>query len=131
MSTNLIVRLRLRFAKWPGMTRTKLENTSPSAHIISDICQLSQQFSFQRPVFRAFPEENRWHFPDFKIPLFPDVYHLPLQSPWPPIDRPQGKPLHHIQSHFCQRQRHSKQQKRQKQSLEIVLPPSGQTENHK
>ena len=34
MSTNLIVRLWLRFAKWPGMTRTKIENTSLSAHII-------------------------------------------------------------------------------------------------
>ena len=26
LSTNLIVRLRLRFAKWLGMTRTRLEN---------------------------------------------------------------------------------------------------------
>ena len=34
MTKNLIVRLRLRYAKWSGITRTKLENTSLSAPII-------------------------------------------------------------------------------------------------
>ena len=34
MSAKRIVRLRLRFAKQPGMTRTRLEKTSPSALII-------------------------------------------------------------------------------------------------
>lgn len=90
-------------------------------------------FPFRDRYPGLFPKETNSIFLTLKFP-FPKsylVYSLLLQSPGPPINRPQGKPLHYIQSHFCQRQRHSKQQKRQKQSLEIVLSPSGQTENHK
>ena len=97
--------------------------------------QISADFhsSFLRVWYSGlFPKETDSIFRASKFFLnHASLTFFPLQNPGPPIDRPQGKPLHHIQPHFCQRQRHSEQQKRQKQSLEIVLPPSGQTENHK